>query len=528
MTKIAMLPISMYCSINENPVNIDIKDVKSLILGKKPDVKLSTLDQIIDFFRRLIGRKTKQQQHNELINLFDTFISRTNFFHSQTTSLDNILDMEKNESLFTFLCCINTIEMTEKSQIKNYSFKIDSKKDQNGYVNVRFSFNKNEVSNFIITDNNRNKTLLDDGIFNYNQNNNTYSIKEINNNTLLDSVLNKFISKKESNNLPIPQFPLLSIDNKLKTNKATSEVGVNTIPPSTSDNHSQTNQIPEDTNNSKTTGFVKVQTTEQSTQTTPTNIDEFIQYLSKFKSIDEIINESERLTVGAGSYGTAYRFFYPYDGFVVKVPINKHGEIIDYDIEQTAHPKRTAKYLNEINGDGFAFSHLIDNGKNRTEVLISKYIDGHDIYEENNGAEEIEAFLNNKGFCCYDISSPGNFKKDSSGRLYVIDVDQVVEKPTINNPGVYSDYLLEIQIAIYLKNEIKELKKENEDNSLRYNRYIQIALGNSSGITTIKQKIDSINKEIHNLEAMLKLCENNKELREDESGRFKGIIDKLA
>ncbi|MGL6296075.1 MAG: hypothetical protein ACRC3K_06685, partial [Plesiomonas sp.] len=266
MTKIATLPISMYCSINENPVNIDIKDVKSLILGKKPDVKLSTLDQIIDFFRRLIGRKTKQQQHNELINLFDTFISRTNFFHSQTTSLDNILDMEKNEGLYTFLCCINTIEMTEKSQIKNYSFKIDSKKDQDGYVSVRFLFNKNEVSNFIITDNNRNKILLDDGIFNYNQNNNTYSIKEINNNTLLDSVLNKFISKKESNNLPIPQFPLLSIDNKLKTNKATSEVGVNTIPPSTSDNHSQTNQIPEDINNSKTTGFVKVQTTEQSTQ----------------------------------------------------------------------------------------------------------------------------------------------------------------------------------------------------------------------------------------------------------------------
>ncbi|MGL5103397.1 MAG: hypothetical protein ACRC6N_12860, partial [Plesiomonas sp.] len=97
-----------------------------------------------------------------------------------------------------------------------------------------------------------------------------------------------------------------------------------------------------------------------------------------------------------------------------------------------------------------------------------------------------------------------------------------------NNPGVYSDYLLEIQIAIYLKNEIKELKKENEDNSFHYNRYIQIALGNNSGITTIKQKIDSVNKEIHNLEAMLKLCKNNKELREDESGRFKGIIDKLA
>lgn len=527
MTNITTLPIPL--RIDANSVNVDIKHVESLILGKKPDLKLSTLDQIFDFFRRFLGGKTKQQKQNELNELFDTFILKTNYFRCQSKSLNNIIDMEKNEWLYTLLCCINTIDMTEKSQIKNYTFKVDSKKDQDGYVVVRLLFNENEVSNFIMKEENHSEIISNDSIFNYNQSEKTYSIKENdNNNTLLDSVLKDFISKTELKDLPALLLPMLSIDNKFKIKKTTAEVGVNTVNYPTSDSHSQTNKMPanpENTDNSEISDFIKSKTTEQSTQSTQTNIDEFIQHLSQFKSIDEIINESKRLTVGAGNYGTAYRFIHPYDGFVVKIPINQNGDTVDYDVEPNAHPERTAKYLNKINGDGFAFSHLIGNNE---EVLISKYIDGHDIYEEKCGIEEINAFLNNKGFCCYDISSPGNFKKDSSGKLYVIDVDQVVEKPTKNNPGLYSDYLLERQMAIYLKNEIKKLKKENEENSFYYNRYIKIALGNNSGITTIRQKINDINKKIHDLEAMLKLCENNKKLREDESGRFKDIIDKLA
>ncbi|MGL5759561.1 hypothetical protein [Plesiomonas sp.] len=213
MMKITTLPIPMYRRTDEKPVNMDIKHVELLILGKKPDMKLSTLDHIFDFFKSLLGEKTKQQKHNELNKLFDTFILKTNCFRSQSKSINNILDMGKNEGLYTLLCCINTIDMTEKSQIKNYSFRIDNKKDQGGHMTVTFLFNENEVSNFMIKDNVRNKIFLDDGTFNYNQSENTYSIKESHDNDdLLDSVLKDFISKTIFDDMPT-----LLIDNKFNT-----------------------------------------------------------------------------------------------------------------------------------------------------------------------------------------------------------------------------------------------------------------------------------------------------------------------
>lgn len=180
----------------------------------------------------------------------------------------------------------------------------------------------------------------------------------------------------------------------------------------------------------------------QGVKNTPVDIEGFIKQEVNIKTMCQITQQLKK--IGTGGYGSAYR----HGDYVIKVP----NDEISFDTDLWSSPLRTARYLNEFNGENHARAALTLDKK---EVLVSTFINGEDVDDQ----EYVEQLLNEKGFMIYDPEQPGNMKKDSEGKYWLIDADLVVHNPESRRLSAATFYL-ESAMLISSKNDIQEITRE--------------------------------------------------------------------
>jgi|SRR5471030_379465 len=179
-------------------------------------------------------------------------------------------------------------------------------------------------------------------------------------------------------------------------------------------------------------------------------IDRFIDKL-------DIVHIESKPKVGAGSYGTCYRF----DDFVVKIPVNCNDRFVDWASEEhkNANPERVSRYLNNANDDPDYSRCARTVFKDKpVNVLVSKFIQGHELdIEEDSNYDRASDILESRGLYMHDINVIGNFLVDNKNHLHVIDGDQLVPSQTkrLERQPSVSTVDLEKQIETSLRVKLK-------------------------------------------------------------------------
>lgn len=193
-------------------------------------------------------------------------------------------------------------------------------------------------------------------------------------------------------------------------------------------------------------------------------IDSFIDKLDSMK----IESKSK---IGAGSYGTCYRF----DDFVVKVPVNCHDKFVDWGSQEhkNATPERVSKYLNIANDDPdysrCARTVFKDKAVN---VLVSKFVEGRELdVNDPDNYDRASDLLEDRGLYMHDINVIGNILVDKNNDLHVIDGDQLVPSQTkrLERQPSVSTVDLEDQIETSLRVKLKmAMSARNQDDTEYY------------------------------------------------------------
>ncbi|WP_261639993.1 hypothetical protein [Erwinia mallotivora] len=181
-------------------------------------------------------------------------------------------------------------------------------------------------------------------------------------------------------------------------------------------------------------------------------------------SIDRFVDRVASITIksqqkiGGGSYGTCFKC----DGFVIKVPVNCSGNLVDWNSQESsnARPARVSKYLNIANDDA-DFSRpakAVWNDK-KVDVLVSKYVKGRELDIEN-GSEYDRAsdLIESRGLYMHDLNVFGNVLVDDKDKLHIIDGDQLVFSETkrlerkLSVATINLEDQIDTQIRLRLKN----------------------------------------------------------------------------
>ncbi|MGL5006608.1 MAG: hypothetical protein ACRC53_04330 [Plesiomonas sp.] len=216
MTNNIMGSIISFGNTPQNPSLLRFKDADSITKGIIPEIELSTLDEIVDFFRMLFFMETKKQAISYAMSDFFDEIKQ---LQSQSTSLcnnkSNQLDIINNEGLRIFACCMKTIELTDSKQIQRFTFKFqfesaleelpksgddyESKAEDITKARAVFFYNGYEISHFSLNMNDYEKIISNTTLFHLNKNEQSVSIQNKaikgKNSPLLNIALTDFISK---------------------------------------------------------------------------------------------------------------------------------------------------------------------------------------------------------------------------------------------------------------------------------------------------------------------------------------------
>lgn len=191
--------------------------------------------------------------------------------------------------------------------------------------------------------------------------------------------------------------------------------------------------------------------------------------------------------LGSGQYGTAYRF----GKYVVKVPVNIHGEMVDWysGWNRSANPERVIRYLNKANQDE-SFSRVanVNYRGEDTKVLVTKYIKGSRLKGEKEINKALK-LLQERGFHMHDFYVDGNILKTKGGKLYFIDADQLVidpEKRLERTPSLATKDL-EDMLALRLSVKYMQAKENNDQNKINQLNYMSQFFKGITGIAVKKQ-----------------------------------------
>lgn len=188
---------------------------------------------------------------------------------------------------------------------------------------------------------------------------------------------------------------------------------------------------------SSITNFVQKSTTEfrnllKSVSNSPKQF--YFTYINQHtsKDIDTFANNSNRYSkeyitsngflIGEGEFGKVYKI----GKYVVKIALEP-----DSFSSPTSNCTRTARILNEFNGNDYSREATLQNEEN---VLVSKFIQGSSVI-----GERAFEFVKSKGGIMYDIDSEGNVKEGADKKLYLIDSDMVVYPERQRRASVASD-----------------------------------------------------------------------------------------
>ncbi|MFC0140157.1 hypothetical protein ACFFJN_08845 [Erwinia mallotivora] len=152
--------------------------------------------------------------------------------------------------------------------------------------------------------------------------------------------------------------------------------------------------------------------------------------IDRFVDRIESINLKSQEKIGESSYGTCFKC----DNYVVKIPVNCNGNVIDCNSEESSNtrPARVSKYLNMANDDA-DFSRpakAVWNDK-KFDVLVSKYVKGRELDIENDSEyDRASNLLDSRGLYMHDLNVFGNVLVDDKDKLHIIDGDQLVFSET--------------------------------------------------------------------------------------------------
>ncbi|MEW5288263.1 hypothetical protein ABW286_03555 [Erwinia papayae] len=181
-------------------------------------------------------------------------------------------------------------------------------------------------------------------------------------------------------------------------------------------------------------------------------------------SIDSFVNKVASIIIkpqqkiGGGSYGTCFKC----DNFVIKFPVNCHGNLVDWNSEESnnARPARVSKYLNIANDDAdFSRPAKADWNGEQVDVLVSKYVKGHELdIAQDSEYDRADNLLESRGLYMHDLNVSGNVLVDDKNKLHIIDGDQLVfsgtKRPgrTLSSATMNLENQIETQIRVRLKN----------------------------------------------------------------------------